>query len=157
MDFPPVNDIPFARLAHLVEATKRGNVRTRRYATYPVAIRRPDKGTVTGRAYCGTCRKAVEVKVRSVRRVRLRQWSWLAVSVTAVTLVVAGTVDHLLSNGSGGGGSGLLAFGWLAGVLGTPLGFVKWWREDGVRIVKSGPPGSDDAHSVQLTTRYPSR
>ena len=157
MNFPPVGETPYARLAHLDSASRKGSVTVRRYQMYPVAIPRPAKGRITGRVYCHRCRKDVAVLVRSRRRVRLSQWLRLAAGVAGAALVVAGIVDDAMTYGSGRGVSGLLEFGFAVGLFAAPVGFFKWWQEDGVRMASSEPSLSREVHSIRLASRYPSR
>ena len=134
---------PDRQLGHLVDLTREqrlsGSVTKFSYQTFPLALRRPERGTSDHEVACELCGQEVRVRLYSVPdTVRLRR-RWLTMCV--ISLVVLGVllVDFFSPSPA------ILDTAWLAllsalvaaTALGTAVaGFTAYFVEDGVRMRK---------------------
>jgi len=146
-----------SRLAHRSGAERRGNITLTQYETWPIMIDRPERGSVTARLACGTCRHSVQITVSSARRRLVGKLAYLALGLAGLIGFIV-TVRYFLTAPVNEEVAGVLPDApptWLLllGTVGAPLaaiwGFVLVRHQEGVRRRLRGSAG----HSIRRTGR----
>ncbi|MFI0451376.1 hypothetical protein [Actinomadura sp. 6N118] len=132
------------KLHHRVNARQVSDTIVVNYSVTPIEIRRPDLGSSVIDVRCGACDGVIQLRVHSIQRTKRARRRWLGMVVLALLVVAAGTYLHFES--ANYGYSLTLAFAavmaYILGLAATVFWSLRWFQEDGVRIVSKAVPGA---------------